>query len=57
MTDENYVRWGQDVEGLVAGAAVTALVTQLYHLTDRLPSWNYCPILTSDKARSAWKPF
>ncbi|XP_034232320.1 uncharacterized protein LOC117640152 isoform X2 [Thrips palmi] len=49
MTDENYVRWGQDVEALVAGAAVTGLVSQLYHLAERLPGWGYCPELSSDK--------
>lgn len=57
MTDESYVRWGQDVEALLAGASVTALVSQLYHLAERLPGWGYCPELTSDKAGSPWKPF
>lgn len=57
MSDENYVRWGQDVEALVAGASVTGLVSQLYRLAERLPGWSYCPELTSDKARSHWKPF
>ncbi|KAJ1523479.1 hypothetical protein ONE63_001332 [Megalurothrips usitatus] len=49
MSDENYVRWGQDVEALVAGASVTALVGQLYRLAERVPGWDYCPELTSDK--------
>ncbi|XP_052123522.1 uncharacterized protein LOC113216253 [Frankliniella occidentalis] len=49
MTDENYVRWGQDVEALLAGAAVTGLVQQLYRLAEQLPGWGYCPELTSDK--------